>query len=162
MDVPIALGIGLAFAASIWATATNVGHVYYDSIVMLVFLLLGARYFEVVSRKRALESVERINSHVPPMANLWSDTGLDSVPAVQLTEGDRVLVRPGETVPADGKVIDGHSTVDESLLTGESAPITRRAGDHVVGGSINVEAPLNVGGDGSRRGFRHGYRAAID
>ncbi|MDH3376905.1 MAG: HAD-IC family P-type ATPase, partial [Gammaproteobacteria bacterium] len=129
---------------SIWATATNVGHVYYDSIVMLVFLLLGARYFEVASRKRAFESVDRINSHVPPTANRWSDAGLESVPAVQLTAGDRVLIRPGETVPADGKVIDGYSTVDESLLTGESAPVTRCVGDQVVGGSINVETPLSV------------------
>ena len=127
LDTPIALGLAGAFAASAWATVTGSGEVYFDSISMLAFLLLGARYAEAVARRRAARALD------PLLA--W-------VPATVLSPGERVTVAPGERVPADGVVEDGASSTDESLLTGESRPVTKRAGDALVGGSINLEQPL--------------------
>ncbi len=146
MDVPVSLGILIAFAGSAWATASGEGDVYYDSVVMFVFFLLTARYFELVARKRAAETTERLVRLTPAIATRLLTEGGGSreepVPVAELAPGDRVLVRPGETVPADGFVRDGRSTADESLLTGESLPVAKQAGSAVVGGSVNVESPL--------------------
>ncbi|MCB1735432.1 MAG: cadmium-translocating P-type ATPase [Gammaproteobacteria bacterium] len=145
MDVPVSLGISIAFAASIWATVTGKGHVYYDSAVMFVLFLLSARYLELVGRQKAAESSERLIHLLPAMATRLDELGANEVvPVAELCVGDRVLVRPGETVPADGRVVDGHSSVNEALLTGESMPVSKRVGDALVGGSINVESPLTL------------------
>lgn len=143
MDVPVTLGIGLAFAGSVIATWQGQGHVYYDSVVMFVFFLLSARYFEMVARKRAAETSEALVQAVPMMARLLCDDGTEEwVAAARLRPGDRVRVRPGETVPADGEVAEGRSSVDESLLTGEPRPIAKGTGDPLTGGSVNVDSPL--------------------
>jgi Cu2+-exporting ATPase len=144
MDVPVALAIGIAFIASAWATLSGRGDVYYDSVVMFVFFLLTARYFELAGRKRATEASDILVHRAPAMATrLEADQGKEAVvPIGMLRAGERVLVRPGETVPADGRVLEGQSSVDESLLTGESAPVSKSAGHELVGGSVNVESPL--------------------
>ncbi|MDH3691061.1 MAG: cation-translocating P-type ATPase, partial [Gammaproteobacteria bacterium] len=146
MDVPISLGILLAFTASVWATVTDEGHIYYDSVVMFVFFLLGARYLELVARKRGSDQVDELAHATPSDATRLDvvDGGRIEtvVPAVELKAGDLVLVRPGETVPVDGEIVEGSSTVDESLWTGESVPETRNVGQEVIGGSVNIESPL--------------------
>lgn len=146
MDVPVTLGLGIAFAGSVWSTLTGSGHVYYDSVVMFVFLLLLARYGEFVARRRSAGVSEALLHAVPAVATRLGEGPADqeSVPVADLQPGDRVLVRPGEGVPADGRVLSGRSTVDEALLTGESTPLARGPGDPLVGGSINVESPLEV------------------
>ena len=146
MDVPVSLGISIAFAGSAWATWQEQGHVYYDSVAMFVFFLLVARYFEMVARKRASEASQSLVHAVPAVAlRLSSVDGIEqqeSVTVAELKTGDKILVPPGDTLPADGCVIEGRSSVNESLLTGESCPITKSTGDMVVGGSINIESPL--------------------
>ncbi len=145
MDVPVALGLGLAFLGSLWATATGEGEVYYDSVVMFVFLLLAGRYFELAARQRAAGAGEALVRATPAMATrLAPDEREERVAAVELRPGDRVLIRPGEPVPADGVVLAGRSSVDESLLTGESRPLARAAGERLIGGSINIESPLTL------------------
>ena len=145
MDVPIALGVLAAFAASAWTTVTGSGAVYFDSIAMFVFFLLGARYFELGARERAAATVESLAPATPAMANrIDANATVLSVPVAELRPADSVLVRPGETIPADGLVSAGQSTVNEALLTGESLPVAKSPGDAVIGGSINVESPLNV------------------
>ena len=148
MDVPVSLGIAIAFGGSVWATVTGRGEVYYDSVVMFVFFLLAGRYFELNARKRAAESSEALVHLVPAMATRMVAEGEgwreESVPVSELATGDRVLVRPGDTIPADGRVVAGKSTVDESLLSGESLPIGKQAGAGLVGGSINIESPLQM------------------
>lgn len=148
MDVPVSLGIGLAFAASAWNTVTGTGEVYFDSVVMFVFLLLGARYLEFAARRRSLQAAETLVSPAPRMAVRLSGEGPaareESIAVAELRAGDRVLVRPGETVPADGCVLEGRSSVDEALLTGESRPVPRGTGDVLIGGSVNIESPLIV------------------
>ncbi len=148
MDVPVSLGISIAFAGSVWATLSGQGHVYYDSVVMFVFFLLTARYLELAARKRAAETSETLVHAAPAMATRMIAQGTayaeEVVPVAELTAGDRVLIRPGETVPADGDVLEGRSSVNEALLTGESQPVTKQTGDSLVGGSINTESPLTM------------------
>ena len=145
MDVPVVLGILGAFSASVWTTFTHEGAVYYDSVTMFVFFLLASRYFELRARTRAAAAAETLVRAVPATAIRLVEHGAEeTVPVAELKPGDTVRVRPGETVPADGTVIAGRSSVDESLLTGESLPLAKAAGARVVGGSINVESPLTL------------------
>ncbi len=145
MDVPVALGVGSAFAASVWATLSGVGEVYFDSVTMFVFLLLGGRTLELLARQRAMRSIERLGRALPVFAErltAWPALQTERVPATALQAGDRVLVAPGQTVPADATVVSGESEVDESLLTGESRPVSKTTGSTLTGGAINVRSPL--------------------
>ncbi|MGB5604944.1 MAG: heavy metal translocating P-type ATPase [Gammaproteobacteria bacterium] len=145
MDVPVSLGILVAFSGSLQATWTGRGEVYYDSVVMFVFFLLLSRYFEIMARKRGAETAERLGHALPAMAIRLTDTGAQEVvPVAELNAGDRVLIRPGATVPADGSIETGSSSVSEALLTGEGSPLRKQAGDTLVGGSINIESPLEL------------------
>jgi len=148
MDVPIALGIAVAFGASVAATAMGSGETWYDSVVMFVFLLLAARELEAYARRRAGSALDRMARLLPAFATRIALTPhgarFERIAVAALAAGDRVVVAAGETVPADGFVEDGESEIDESLVTGESAPIRKRAGDAVVGGSINVASRIQV------------------
>lgn len=145
MDVPVALGVGSAFAASVWATAIAGGEVYFDSVTMFVFFLLGGRYFEMMARQRAVRGVETLARALPAFASRLKAEGsleADRVAVADLLVGDRVLVKPGETIPADGLILEGESSSDESLLTGESQPVAKRPGDLVTGGAVNISSPV--------------------
>jgi len=148
MDVPVSLALGLAFVASTWHVITGAGAVYFESICMFIAFLLGARYFELTSRMRAITAADAIGYIEPAPARRFCDRREDGevriVPAAELAAGDLVQVRPGEAVPADGVIVSGRSAVDESLLTGESLPRPRGPGDAVIGGSINTASPLTV------------------
>lgn len=148
MDVPVALGLGAAFAASAWSTFGGGGPVYYDSVTMFIALLLVARYVELVARQRAGEAIEGVARARPAVAErltAWPDgEGAESVAAATLAPGQHVLVRPGATVPADGVVVDGASHVEEAMLTGESWPRAKHAGERVLAGAVNREGALVV------------------
>jgi Cu2+-exporting ATPase len=148
MDVPVALGIAVAFMASLWATLRGGGEVYFDSVTMFVFLLLAGRYVELEARRRAGAALAHLGRVVPAQAaRLRQFPGpLESerVTVGALRAGDFVLVRPGERVPADGVVVEGEGAVNESLLTGESRPVLKRPGCGAIGGSINLASPLVV------------------
>jgi Cu2+-exporting ATPase len=142
MDTPIALGIGAGFAASAWATLTGVGTVYFDSISMLAFLLLGARYLELAVRQRAARSLDRLARWSPSTALRLESESVNQVQVHELVKGDKVLVPAGDRIPADGVVEQGCSGVDESLLTGEPVPLTKAPGSAVAAGTLNLEQPL--------------------
>jgi Cu2+-exporting ATPase len=142
MEVPVSLAIGGAFAASVWSTVFGGAEVYFDSVCMFAFFLLTSRYLEMGARHRAGEAAEELVKLLPATATRLTDAGEQVVAVSELAPGDRVMVRPGETIPADGRVSEGRSSVDESLLTGESLPRPREPGDALVGGSVNVESPL--------------------
>ena len=143
MDLPVALGIGVAFGASLWSTFSGHGEVYFDSVSMFVFLLLCGRYLEIRARHAVARSLDYLSRAIPEVA-LRLDTAQDAqqVAVSSLRPGDRVLVRSGERVPADGLVVEGNSFVDESLISGESRPVARQAGDTLTGGSTNLADPL--------------------
>jgi P-type Cu2+ transporter len=145
LDTPIALGLAAGFAASAWATISGSGAVYFDSIAMLAFLLLGARTAELFARQKAGRELDRLARWMPSFAlRMVADGGTERVPAHALAPGDRVLIGAGERVPADGVVEEGVSSADESLLTGESRPLAKGAGAALVGGSVNLEQPLTM------------------
>lgn len=143
MDVPVAIGVGSAFVASVWATITGGPEVYYDSVTMFVFFLLGGRYLEMLARQRAVRGVEELGKVLPAFAErLGEAQSAERVPVSQLVAGDLVRVRPGEVIPADGIVVEGSSDANEALLTGESRPVPKAAGAMLTGGSINISSPL--------------------
>ena len=148
MDVPVALGVGAAFAASVWATLTASGEVYFDSVTMFVFFLLGGRFLEMTARQKAVSVTEALARLMPTFAARVSGFPLDraseQVMAAELQPGDVVLIKPGETIPADGHVVEGGSCANESLLTGESAPVAKSPGSVVIGGAVNIESPIFV------------------
>ena len=140
MDVPVALGLVAAFAASVASTIEGAGPVYYDSVTMFIALLLIARYVELVARRRAGDAVEAVARARPATAERlthWPDThDVQSIGASALAAGDFALVRAGATVPADGTIVEGCAGVEEAMLTGESKPSRRSVGEPVLAGSI--------------------------
>ncbi len=147
MDVPVALGVGTAFVASVYSTFSGHGEVYYDSVTMFIFLLLTGRFLEMNARRRAGAAVEELVKLIPAATTRlphWPARDEEQVPVARLAVGDHVLVRPGETLPADGVVVEGDSAVSEAMLTGESLPVSKGVAAKVVGGSLNQASPLVV------------------
>ena len=146
MDVPVSLGIIIAFVASLWATWSASGEVYFDSVSMFVFLLLGARFLEAEARARAMQTQEQLARMAPATAERVSRGGVSTelVAAASLQSGDLVRVRPGDAIPADGVVVEGISAADEALLTGESRPVAKHPGDLLTGGAVNLEGVLTM------------------
>jgi len=146
LDTPIAIGIAAGFGASLWATLSASGEVYFDSITMLVFLLLGARYVEMRARQSAARGLDRLARWMPSFALRLRDPGdaasAERIDAHHLAPGDHVLVPAGERVPADGELVSRSASCDEALLTGESHPVRKSAGAALVGGAVNLEQPL--------------------
>jgi len=144
MDVPVALGIVVMFVASSIA-AIDGGEVWFDSITMFVAFLLVGRWLEAAARERALAGVGDLLARLPEtVERLAADGGTEVVTLRSLQAGDRVRVSVGQSVPADGIVEAGASHTDESLLTGESTPIAKRAGDPLAAGSLNLSGPLTI------------------
>lgn len=146
MDVPVSLAILSTYFASLYSVMLGTGeHVYFESVAMFVFFLLTSRYLELMARQRSSQAIDRLDRLIPAVATRVAADGSDEQVAVaELAPGDRVRVRPGESLPADGLVEEGESTVNQALLTGEPEPCLRRAGDAVTGGTVNVDSPLIV------------------
>lgn len=145
MDVPVATAIGLAYAASAWVTLLGGDEVYFESVCMFTFFLLLGRYIESRARYRAGLTGNSLAGFQPGVANrVIENSGTELVPVHDLRSGDTILVRPGETLPADGIITSGQTTLDEAALTGEYLPETRRPGDQVHGGSVNGEHPFEM------------------
>ena len=145
MDVPVALAIGAAFGASAWATIARHGEIYFDSVTMFTFFLLAGRFLEMSARHRAGQAAEELVKLIPAMATrIGADKQQEVVPVSELRPDDIVLIKPGESIPADGISLGGSSSVDESLLTGESLPISKHEGDQLIGGSVNIESSVHM------------------
>ena len=159
MDTPIALAIVMTFAAGIYSLATNAGQgMYFESIAMLVFFLLGGRFMEQIARRKAGSAAERLVKLVPAfchkMTGFPADEEVEEAVVAQLQSGDVVLVKPGEVVPADGTVLSGESEVNEAMLTGESLPVAKVRDAKVVAGTLNTTGPLVVRIDSAGSGTR--------
>jgi Cu2+-exporting ATPase len=144
MDVPIVLGLSVAYVGSVHTTWTRSGEVYYDSIAMFVFLVLLARRIELRGRIRAADALDRVGRILPRTAIRLEDGGEHEVVVTELVPGDRVRVRPGEIVPTDGRLVEGRSSFDESVLTGEALPVPHGPGEAVIGGTCNVDQPVVI------------------
>ncbi len=144
MDVPVALGLAVAFAGSVWSTLRGHGQVYFESVAMFTLFLLTARYFELLARQRSSRQLDAMTQAVPNTAVRIVPGGTETVAAAELNPGDRIRVLPGANVPADGLVVVGASSVSETLLTGESTPHRKGIGDVVLAGSVNLEQPMEL------------------
>lgn len=145
MDVSVSLAIGGAYLAGIWSTITGSGELYFDAVGMFALFLLAGRYLERRARERTAQVTAQLVNLLPASC-LRLDAGGNSqrILLSELMIGDHVLVPPGAVIPADARIIDGHSSIDESLLTGEYLPQPRSRGQHVIGGTLNVESPLTI------------------
>ena len=144
MDVPVAIAIILAFSASTWATIYQTGEVYFESVAMFTFLLLIGKFLEFRARARAAEVSANLLKLMPLAATLLKN-GIESiVSAKSLKVEDIVIIKPGETIPGDGVIIKGQSSINESMLTGEHAPIFKQVGSHVFAGTVNSDGNLVV------------------
>jgi Cu2+-exporting ATPase len=150
MDVPVSLAIILAYLASAWATITQSGEVYFDSIAMFTFFLLLGRYLEMRLRYRNQQQLGVLTELLPMTVNrvisnpASNDVLTEVVALTAVKQGDRLRVITGDTIPCDGLVVDGVSAVVEALLTGESEALNKTVGDKVIAGTVNTEGTLVI------------------
>jgi P-type Cu2+ transporter len=149
MDTPVSVGIIVTFIASSAATFDPTGpwgeEVWFDSLTMFVFFLLGGRYLELKARDRTAGALDHLMNRLPELAERCLPNGAhETVSARRLLVGDVVRVHAGQAFPGDGELISEDAAVDEALLTGESDPVMKRRGDAVVAGSFNLSGPVHV------------------
>lgn len=146
MDLPIAIGAIATYLYSLLVTLklTELGDVYYDTVVTFIFVILVGRYIESISRRDATAATERLFELQPKVATVMKGSEESVVPLRSIVKGDLVIIRPGERVPVDGEVVEGTSSIDESMLTGESMPALKKVGDSVAGGTINNDGAILV------------------
>ncbi len=144
MDVPVVIGLLAAFAASVHATVTGHGEVYFDSVTMFVFLLLAARYIEWIARRRTSRAIDALAAAIPDTVERVdrASGAIERVSATRLVPDELFRVAVGERVAVDATLVEGRTAIDQSLLTGESLPVARVPGDEVPGGAINAGAPV--------------------
>ena len=149
MDTPVSIGILVTFIASSGATFDPAGpwghEIWYDSLTMFVFFLLGGRYLELKARDRTAGALDALMNRLPQVCERRKDDGsFESLSVRRLAVGDVVRVQAGLAFPGDGSLLSDSATVDEALLTGESHPLTRQRGEDVVAGSYNLGGPVLV------------------
>ncbi|KMN21461.1 heavy metal translocating P-type ATPase [Pseudomonas helleri] len=145
MDVSVSLAIGGAYVAGIWTAITGDGELYFDAVGMFALFLLAGRYLERRARERTAAATAQLVNVLPASClRLGEDGQSERILLNELKVADKVLVHPGAVLPADGKILDGQSSIDESLLTGEYLPQPRTVGDAVTAGTLNVEGALTV------------------
>jgi len=145
MDLPIALALGAGYVrGAVNTVASAHGPIYFDGVTLLIFLLLVGRFLQQRAQRAATDSAELMASLSPSVARVRADGGVKEVPTEAVLPGMVLEVRPGDTVPADGMVLEGRSEVDLSLLTGESRPAAVGPGTRVYAGTVNRRAPLAV------------------
>ena len=153
MDTLIAVGTGAAFVYSTWNFAgiilgmdpvAKAGDLYFDSAAVIITLITLGRFLENRSKSKTTEAVRQLLQLSPDKATLIKEDQLLEVEVKEITPGDVLLVRPGERIPVDGEVLEGNSSIDESMLTGESIPVNKEQGDFVVGGSYNTHGSLRM------------------
>jgi Cu+-exporting ATPase len=146
MDVLVALGTSVAYlySAFVVITGDHAAHMYFDvSVAILLFISMG-KYFEETSKGAASQAIRALLAQGAPVATVLRDGAEVEVPVEEVAVGDRFIVRPGQRIPVDGIVVEGSTTIDESMLTGESIPVERKAGDTVIGGTINQNRAVIV------------------
>lgn len=144
MDTLIALGVGSAYGYSVPSLLRRRGHVYFEAAAAIITFVLLGRFLEERAKGKAGEAIRRLVDLQPQTATLLRDGSEVVVDVDEVVVGDVVLVRPGERIPTDGKVIFGLSTVDESMVTGESMPVVKTVANAVIGGCVNGNGVLHV------------------
>jgi Cu2+-exporting ATPase len=137
MSVLIAVGVLAAYLASIYLTIIGSKDLFYEAAAMLVTFVLFGHWMEMKSRRGSSDALRALFDLVPPKARVLRSGNEMEIPTAEVVRDDVVVLRPGDRVPVDGEIVDGTTSVDESLVTGESLPVEKKPGDKVVGGSVN-------------------------
>lgn len=154
MDLLVALGTSAAFGLSLWlwwraAMGEHAGHgavphLYFEASAVVITLVLLGKWLEARAKRQATSAIRALQQLRPEVAHLMGPRGESDVPLAEVMVGDRLAVRPGERVPADARVIEGQSEVDESMLTGEPLPVPKGPGDALTGGAVNGDGRMVV------------------
>ncbi|MFC1653372.1 heavy metal translocating P-type ATPase [Patescibacteria group bacterium] len=152
MDTLVVLGTSVAYFYSVFVTtfgnilsSYNIPlHVYFEASASIITLVLLGKYLEIKSKGQASEAIKKLLSLQAKTANKVIGNKIISTPIEEITKGDILLVKPGEKVPLDGKIVEGESSIDESMVTGESLPVNRVKNDVVVGSTINLSSALKI------------------
>ena len=142
MSVLIAVGITAAYGFSVVLTMIGNKDSYYEAAAMLITFVLFGHWMEMKSRRGTTDALQALFNLVPPQARLWKDGKEIMVPTSEVKLGDILVLKPGDKVPVDGEIIEGETAIDESLVTGESIPVTKGIGNSVIGGSINTSGSV--------------------
>lgn len=142
MMVLIAVGVFAAYFFSVFITLFVGGETFYEAAAMLVTFVLFGHWMEMKSRRGTSEALRALFDLVPPQSRVMRDGKELVVPTSEVVIGDTIILKPGDKVPVDGEVLEGETSIDESLVTGESIPVAKKVGDQVIGGSINQTGSL--------------------
>ncbi|MBI4278837.1 MAG: heavy metal translocating P-type ATPase, partial [Armatimonadetes bacterium] len=142
MSVLISVGVLAAYLFSVAITVLNAGETFYEAAAMLITFVLFGHWMEMRSRRGTSDALQALFQLVPPMARVVRDGKVVEVPTGEIRRGDVVDLRPGDRVPTDGVVVEGETSIDESLVTGESIPVSKKPGDQVTGGTINQSGAI--------------------
>lgn len=151
MDLPIAIGATITWLYSSYVLFFHPpqGGVYFDTVVNFIFVILIGRHLESLSKRHAVSATQRLVDLQPRVATLLIDGEERIIPIRSVKNSDQVLVKPGDRIPVDGVVVEGRSSVDEAMLSGESAPAAKTVGDRVSAGTINIESALTLRVEGT-------------
>ncbi len=148
MDLLVAIGTSAAYGLSVWQLvaghAAHGGHLYFEASAVVITLVLLGKWLEARAKRQTTAAIRALEALRPDTARVLRDGTEVELPVAELRAGDRVRVRPGERVPADGIIEEGHTLMDEALLTGESRPLPRGPGDRAIGGAISGDGLLLV------------------
>jgi len=146
MDLLVALGTTAAFGLSVylWLFGHGHEHLYFEGAAVIITLVLFGKYLETRAKQQTTEAISALQALRPETARVRRGNTEEEIPSSQVRLGDLVIVRPGEKVPVDGIILEGHSELDESLITGESLPVPKSVDDKVIGGSVNAHGALVV------------------
>jgi len=154
MDLLVALGTSAAFGLSLWlwwraATGEHAGHgavphLYFEASAVVITLVMLGKWLEARAKRQATSAIRALQQLRPEIAHLVGKRGESDVPIGEVMVGDLLAVRPGERVPADARVVEGESEVDESMLTGEPLPVPKKPGDALTGGAVNGDGRMVV------------------
>ena len=152
MAVLIAVGITAAYLFSIFLTLAGSNETFYEASAMLTTFVLFGHWMEMKSRRGTTDALQALFNLVPPQARIIRNGKEEMIPTAEVKVGDLILLKPGDKVPVDGEITEGETSIDESLVTGESIPVAKIKGDLVIGGSINTSGSVQftatkVGGD---------------
>ena len=150
MDSLVAMGTSAAFIYGLYAIwqitqghTEYAGHLYFETAGVIITLILLGKTLETVAKGRTSDAIKKLMDLTPKMATVIQDDKEVTIPIEEVEVGDIIVVKPGQSIPVDGEVVDGLTSVDESMLTGESIPVEKKAGDRVVGGSLNKTGSIH-------------------
>ncbi|HEX6929157.1 MAG TPA: heavy metal translocating P-type ATPase [Gammaproteobacteria bacterium] len=148
MDLLVALGTSAAYGLSVYTLLTHDGPgmapLYFEAAAVIVTLILLGKWLEARAKRQTTEAIRALQALRPDTARVLREGREIELPIGEVVVGDELVVRPGERVPADGEIVRGRSAIDESLLTGESMPVTREPGDTVAGGAVNLDGLIHL------------------